>query len=116
MVDYGYLLSDPRPEESDSKRWRCALLMVHRVVPDRDKSIDLGSRLWTMRAMGATLKPDRVGLRFCYLPGGWTDEKEFESFKANALGVYREEVIRLLNQVEIIVDKHDLPEEWRQLA
>jgi hypothetical protein len=114
--DMAHILSDPRPDEPDTKRWRCALLIVHRVVTDPDKAIELGSRLWTMRSMGTSLKPDRAGLKFMYLPGQWEDEAEFEAFKVQAFGGYREEVVQLLRQVELTIDKQEVPTEWKQLA
>jgi hypothetical protein len=114
--DIVHILSDPRPEEPDTKRWRCALLLVHRVVLDRSRAVELASRLWTMRQIGASLKPDRAGLKFLYLPGQWTDEAEFEAFKTRALGEFRNEVIELLNRVERVVDKQEVPEEWNVYA
>jgi len=115
--DLVHILRDPRPEEPDTKRWRAALLLVHRLIPEPEKAIELGSSIWTMRCMGTSLRPDRGGLKFVRLPNGqWVDDAEFDTFKFHAFGCYREEIVKLLNQVEQIVDKQEVPEAWRSYA
>ena len=111
-----HILRDPRPDQPDTKRWRAALLLVHRLISDPERAIELGGRLWTMRSMGTALTFDRGGLRFTYLPGMWADEGEFEAFKTFSFRDYRDEIVQLLYQVELVADKQEVPESWKQLA
>lgn len=109
-----YLLQDPRPDAIDTQRWRCALIFVHHVVTDRSRAVELAANLWTLRCIGATLTPGRGGLRIGYYRGRWTDEVEFEWFKAYSLKPFRTEVSQLLKKVEQVVDKKEVPDEWKK--